>query len=58
MIDKAQPICYAVLPMCFLLLISLSDSTVATKENLHLKKKLTTMSVTMKINLYLHVTGI
>ena len=44
--------------MCFLLLISLSDSTVVTKENLHLKKKLTTMSVTMKINLYLHVTGI
>ena len=57
-IDKTQPICYAVLPMCFLLLISLFDSTVMTKENLHLKKKLTTMSVRMKINLYLHVTGI
>ena len=44
-IDKTQPICDAVLPLWFLLLISIFDSTVVTKENLHLKKKLTTMSV-------------
>ena len=37
-IDKTQPICYAVIPSGFLILISLFDSTVVTKENLHLKK--------------------
>ena len=42
-----QPICYAVIPLWFLILISLFDSTVVTKENLHLKNnwKLTAMSV-------------
>ena len=39
-IDKTQPICYAVLAMWFLLLISLFDSTVVIKENSHLKKKI------------------
>ena len=37
-IDKTQPICYAVIPLWFLILISLFDSTVVTKENLHLNK--------------------
>ena len=37
-IDKTQPICYAVIPLWFLILISLFDSTAVTKENLHLKK--------------------
>ena len=47
-IDKTQPICYAVIPLWFLILISLFESTVVTKENLiHLKNNsnLTTMSV-------------
>ena len=46
-IDKPQLICYTVIPLWFLILISLFDSTVVTKENLHLKNnsKLTTMSV-------------
>ena len=46
-IDKTQPICYPVIPLWFLILISLFDSIVVTKENLHLKNnsKLTTMSV-------------
>ena len=37
-VDKTQPICCAVIPSWFLVLISLFDSTVVTKENLHLKK--------------------
>ena len=37
-IDKRQRICYAVILSWFLILISLFDSTVVTKENLHLKK--------------------
>ena len=37
-IDKTQLICYAVIPLWFLMLISLFDSTVVTKENLHVKK--------------------
>ena len=41
-IDKTQPICHAVIPLRFLILIFLFDSTVATKENLHLKKKFKT----------------
>ena len=46
-IDKTQLICYAVIPLWFLMLISLFDITVVTKENLHVKKnsKLTTTSV-------------
>ena len=39
-IDKTQPICHAVIPLRFLILIFLFDSTVVTKENLHLKKKI------------------
>ena len=39
-VDKTQPICYAVIILLrFLILISLFDGTVVTKENLHLKKK-------------------
>ena len=41
-IDKTQPIFHAVIPLRFLILIFLFDSTVATKENLHLKKKFKT----------------
>ena len=41
-IDKTQLICHAVIPLWFLIPISLFDSTVATKENLHLKKKFKT----------------
>ena len=41
-IDKTQPIFHAVIPLRFLTLIFLFDSTVATKENLHLKKKFKT----------------
>ena len=37
-IDKRQQICYSVILLWFLILISLFDSTVVTKENLHLKK--------------------
>ena len=37
-IDKRQRICYAVILLWCLILISLFDSTVVTKENLHLKK--------------------
>ena len=46
-IDKTQPICYAVIPLWFLILIFLFDCTIVTKENLHLKNnsKLTTMTV-------------
>ena len=46
-IDKTQPICYTVIPLWFLILISVFDSTAVTKENLHLKKntKLTTTRV-------------
>ena len=47
-IDKTQPICHAVIPLRFLILIFLFKSTVMTKENLHLKKKkskLTTVSM-------------
>ena len=46
-IDKTQPICHAVIPLWFLILIFLFDSTVVTKENLQLKKKskLTTASM-------------
>ena len=45
--DKTQAICHAVIPLSFLILISLFDSTVVTKENLQLKNNsfLTTMSV-------------
>ena len=38
-IDKTQPIWHAVIPLWFLILIFLFDSTVVTKEDLHLKKK-------------------
>ena len=41
-IDKTQPICNAVIPLWVLILIFLFDSTVVTKENLHLKKKIKT----------------
>ena len=41
-IDKTQPICHAVIPLWFLILIFLFDSTVVTKENLHLKQKFKT----------------
>ena len=46
-VDKTQLICYAAIPLCFFLLISVFDNTVVTKENLHLKKnsKLAIMSV-------------
>ena len=37
-IDKRQQICYAVILLWCLILISLFNSTVVTKENLHLKK--------------------
>ena len=53
-IDKRQRICYAVILLWFLILISLFDSTVVTKENLHLKKSAQQQWVCrmrMKINL-------
>ena len=40
--DKTQPIYHAVIPLRFLILIFLFDSTIVTKENLHLKKKFKT----------------
>ena len=41
-IGETQAICNAVTPLRFLILIFLFDSTVVTKENLHLKKKFKT----------------
>ena len=51
-IDKTQPICYAVIPLWFLILISFFDSTVVTKKNVHLenKSKLTTISESNEID--------
>ena len=38
LIDKRHLICYAVILLWFLILISLFDMAVVTQENLHLKK--------------------
>ena len=37
MIDKTQPICYDLIPLWFLIQISLFDSTVVTEENSSLR---------------------
>ena len=37
MSDKTQPICYDLIPLWFLIQISLFDSTVVTKENFSLR---------------------